>query len=99
VTARAPSPLKVLRRGVRLHAVDPDDPLAFEIRHDDVVVPVRFARGRNGTITSVRTGSTRGGFLELHRRPRATSLRLWGKAGAGAAALGAGTALVRRRRR
>jgi CubicO group peptidase (beta-lactamase class C family) len=97
--ARAPSPLKALRRGVRLAAVEPDDPLAFEIRHDDIVVPVRFARGSHGTITSVRTGSTRGGFLELHRRPRVTSLRLWGKAAAGAAALGTGAALARRRRR
>jgi hypothetical protein len=84
---------------VRLAAVDPDDPLAFEIHHDDLVVPVRFARGSHGTITSVRTGSTRGGFLELHRRPRVTSLRLWGKAAAGAAALGTGAALARRRRR
>ncbi|HET9507710.1 MAG TPA: serine hydrolase domain-containing protein [Gaiellaceae bacterium] len=99
LTARAPSPLKALRGGVRLHAVDADDPLAFEIRHDDVVVPVRFARGRRGTISSVRTGSTRGGFLELHRRPRVKSLRLWGKAGAGAAAAGAGAALIRRGRR
>ncbi len=98
LTARSPSPLKVLRRGVRLNAVDHDDPLAFEIRHADVVVPVRFARGENGQVESVRTGSTRGGFLELHRRPRGTSLRLWGRVGAGAAALGAGAALVRRRR-
>ena len=62
-------------------------------------MPVRFARGENGQITSVSTGSTRGGFLELHRRPRATSLRLWGQIGAGAAALGAGTAVFRRLRR
>ena len=99
LTARAPSPLKVLRKGVRLDAVDPDDPLAFEVREGEVVVPVRFARGENGQITSVSTGSTRGGFLELHRRPRATSLRLWGQIGAGAAALGAGTAVFRRLRR
>jgi hypothetical protein len=84
---------------VRLNAVDHDDPLAFEIRHADVVVPVRFARGENGQVESVRTGSTRGGFLELHRRPRGTSLRLWGRVGAGAAALGAGAALAWRRRR
>ncbi|HWN22642.1 MAG TPA: hypothetical protein VNP93_11760, partial [Gaiellaceae bacterium] len=96
---RAPSPLKVLRKGVRLDAVDPDDPLAFEVRQGEVVVPVRFVRGENGQVTSVSTGSTRGGFLELHRRPRGTSLRLWGRVGAGAAALGAGTTLFRRLRR
>jgi CubicO group peptidase (beta-lactamase class C family) len=99
LTARAPSPVKALRQGVRLDAVDPDDPLAFEIRERDVVVPVRFARGESGKVTSVSTGSTRGGFLELHRRPRGTSVRLWGQVGAGAAALGAGAALVRRLRR
>ena len=99
LTARAPSPLKALRKGVRLDAVDPGDPLSFEIRQGEVVLPVRFARGENGQITSVSTASTRGGFLELHRRPRATSVRLWGQACAGAAALGAGSALLRRRRR
>jgi len=99
LTARAPSAVKELRKGVRLNAADPDDPLAFEARHEDVVLPVRFARGADGKIESVRTGSTRGGFLQLHRRPRGTSLRLWGQIGAGAAALGAGAALVRRRRR
>jgi CubicO group peptidase (beta-lactamase class C family) len=97
--ARAPSPVKLLRKGVRLEAADPDDALAFEARHEDVVLPVRFERGEDGNIRSVRTGSTRGGFLQLYRRPRATSLRLWGQVGAGAAALGTGTALVRRRRR
>ncbi len=96
LTARAPSPLKALRKGVRLHAADPDDALAFEVREGEVAIPVRFARGENGQIASVSTGSTRGGFLELHRRPRSTSLRLWGQIGAGAAALGAGTALLRR---
>ena len=99
LTARAPSPLKALRKGVRLHAADPDDALAFEVREGEVAIPVRFARGENGQIASVSTGSTRGGFLELHRRPRGTSLRLWGRVGAGAAALGAGTALFRRLRR
>ena len=99
LTARAPSPVKLLRKGVRLHAADPGDPLAFEARHEDVVLQVRFSRGLDGKIESVRTGSTRGGFLELHRRPRGTSLRLWGQFGASAAALGTGAALVRRRRR
>jgi CubicO group peptidase (beta-lactamase class C family) len=99
LTARAPSPLKALRRGVRLEAADRHDPLAFEIREADVVIRVRFERGERGTIDSVRTGSTRGGFLELHRRPRLTSLALWARVGAGGAALGAGAGLVRRSRR
>lgn len=99
LTARAPSPAPLLRKGVRLHAADPDDPLVFEARHEDVVLPIRFARGKGGHVESVSTGSTRGGFLQLHRRPRATSLRLWGQVGVGAAALGTGAALVRRRRR
>ncbi len=99
LVARAPSPVKLLRKGVRLHPADAEDPLAFEARHEGEVLQVRFTRGVDGKIESVRTGSTRGGFLELHRRPRVTSLRLWSQVGAGASALGAGAALVRRRRR
>ena len=100
LTASAPSPVRALRKGLRLHASDPDDPLVFEVRHEGVAVPVRFERGPGGRVDSVRTGSSRGGFLRLHRRPRATSLRLWARAAAGSAALaGAATAVRRRRRR
>lgn len=99
LVARAPSPVKALRRGVRLDAADGADPLAFEARHEDVVLPVRFSRGEDGKIRSVRTGSMRGGFLEVYRRPRATSLRLWSRVGAGAAALGTVVTLAKRRRR
>jgi len=99
LVARAPSPVKLLRKGIRLEAVDPAEPLAFESRIEGVALPIRFARDATGRISTVRTGSTRGGFLELHRRPRVTSLRLWSQVGAGAAAAGAATALWRRRGR
>ena len=55
-----------------------------------LVLPVLFERGAGGRVEAVRTASMRGGFLRLHRRPRATSLRLWGRAAAAASALGGG---------
>jgi CubicO group peptidase (beta-lactamase class C family) len=99
LTVRAQSPLPPLRKGVRLRAADPDDPLAFEARHGDVRLAVAFERDGGGRVTSLRAGSSLGSFVRLHRRPRATSVRLWGRA-AGAATVGAGTiAAVRRVRR
>ena len=98
LVVRAPSPVRQLRHGVELHPADPGDPLAFELRVADVTAPVRFARGPGGRVDRVRAGSSRGGFVELHRRPRATSVELWGRAAFAAGALGAGTALVRRLR-
>lgn len=102
LVARAPSPVRRLRKGVPLSAADPDDPLRFEVRVEDWVVPVVFERGPDGDVEALRTGSTRGGFLRLRRRPRATSLRLWGRAATGAgalAAVGAAAVATARRRR
>jgi len=90
LTARAASPLKPLRKGLRLRAADPEDPLAFELHHEDVRIPVVFERDADGRVTALRAGSSLGGFVRLHRRPRATSLRLWGRV----AAVGAGGATV-----
>jgi CubicO group peptidase (beta-lactamase class C family) len=98
LTVRAQSPLRPLRRGVRLRAADPDDPLAFEARHGDVRVAVAFERDDGGRVASLRAGSTLGAFTRLHRRPRATSVRLLSRA-AGAATAGAAAAAVVRRRR
>jgi CubicO group peptidase (beta-lactamase class C family) len=98
LTVTAPSPVPQLRKGIRLHAADADDPWVFQARIDDVVVPVVFEPGPDGRAEAVRTGSARGGFVRLHRRPRATSLRLWGRA-AGAAAAAAGVAATVRWRR
>ena len=97
--ARAPSPVRELRKGVPLSAADPEDPLRFEVRVGDWVVPVVFERGPDGEIEALRTGSTRGGFLRLRRRPRATSLRLWARATGGAGALAAAAVAARRWRR
>jgi hypothetical protein len=84
---------------VPLSAADPEDPLRFEVRVEDWVVPVVFERGPDGEIEALRTGSTRGGFLRLRRRPRATSLRLWARATGGAGALAAAAVAARRWRR
>jgi CubicO group peptidase (beta-lactamase class C family) len=99
LVARAPSPIRDLRRGVRLHATDPDDPLVFEARHEQLTLPVVFERDARGRVHAVRAGSTREGFLRLHRRPRAASLRLWARAVGSAASGGAALAIARRRRR
>jgi CubicO group peptidase (beta-lactamase class C family) len=99
LVVRAPSPLKELRKGVRLRAADPEDPLAFEATHGDVRVPVAFERGDDGKVEALDVATALGGFARLHRRPRATSLRLWSRATATATAGAAATALVRRRRR
>jgi CubicO group peptidase (beta-lactamase class C family) len=96
---RAPSPVPAVRKGVRLHAADADDPLAFEARHERLTLPVRFERGPDGRVRSVSAASARGGWLRLYPRPRSASLRLWARAAAGGAALGGAAAVARRRRR
>jgi len=100
LVVRAPSPLKPLRRGVRLRPADPDDPLVFEATHEDVRVPLAFERDSDGAIVALRAGTALGGFLRLRRRPRAMSLRLWSRAAAaGTAGAAARTAARRPRRR
>jgi CubicO group peptidase (beta-lactamase class C family) len=96
LVATALSPLPALRKGIPLRAADDDDPLAFVARVGHVEVPVAFERGASGEIDAVRAGSGRGGFVRLQRRPRATSIRLWARAGAGAAAAIGVTTLARR---
>ena len=98
LVARAPSPLRQLRKGVPLHAIDPADPLRLEARVDDWAVPVVFERGAGGDVVAVRAGSTRGGLLRLHRRSGAASLRLWARAAAAAGSLAGAAAAWRRRR-
>jgi CubicO group peptidase (beta-lactamase class C family) len=98
LVARALSPVRELRKGVRLHAVDAEDPLRLEARVEDWRVPVVFERGADGAVVALRTGSTRGGFLRLHRRSPAASLRRWARAGAGAGSLAAAAAAWRRLR-
>ena len=82
---RYAAPLPPLRKGLRLHPVDPDDPLRFAVSHSGVTVPVVFERDEKGAVASVATG-TRFGFLRLYRVPRLRSVRLWGQAVAGAGA-------------
>jgi CubicO group peptidase (beta-lactamase class C family) len=93
LVARAPSPVRALRRGVPLRASDPSDPLSFAAEIGDVDVPVVFERDASGRVAAVRAGSTRGGFVRLERRPRATSVRVWAL-GAAAAAAGSAAATV-----
>jgi CubicO group peptidase (beta-lactamase class C family) len=99
LTARAASPLKPLRKGLRLRAADADDPLAFEVHYEDVRIPVAFERDDRGRVAALRAGSALGGFVRLHRRPRVTSLRLWGRAAAAGAVGASGAAAIRWLRR
>jgi hypothetical protein len=97
LTLRALSPLPPLRKGLRLHAVDPGDPLRFVVSHAGVSVPVVFERDERGAVVSVATG-TRFGFLRLHRATRLRSVRLWGQAAGAAAGAAAAVTLTRRAR-
>lgn len=99
LVAKAPSPLKQLRRGVRLRAASEDDPLELVAEIEGERVPVAFERGPSGDVVGVRAGSSLGGLFRLERRPRLTSIALWEKAAVGAAAAGVGAALLRRRSR
>ena len=99
LVARSVSPVKALRRGIELTAAEPADPLAFLAEIGEEVLPIVFERGSSGRIEAVRAGSTRGGFVRLVRRPRATSTRLWGTVAAAAAAAGVTVAAVGRSRR
>ena len=87
-----------LRKGIELHAIDPENPLRLEARVDGWSVPVVFERGEGGDVVALRAGSTRGGLLRLHRRSPAASLRVWART-AGAAGTLAGAAAAWRRRR
>ncbi len=95
LAVRALSQAKPLRKGLRLYPLDASDPLLYALCHDEFQVPVLFRRGAGGEVDSVVAGAGAGGFLELRRRPRASSLRVWGRAGAA----GAAVALVRAGRR
>lgn len=99
LVARAPSPLRQLRRGIRLRAASEDDPLELVAEIEGERLPVAFERGTSGDVAGIRVGSSMGAFFRLERRPRLTSIALWEKAAAGAAAAGVGAALLRRRRR
>ncbi|HEY7732761.1 MAG TPA: serine hydrolase domain-containing protein [Gaiellaceae bacterium] len=101
LVARSPSPLTALRRGVPLRASDASDPLAFGAEVGGVEFSVVFERGASGRVEAVRAGSTRGEFVRFVRRPRGTSVRLWGIAAAtavGSVALGTVVRKVDRRR-
>jgi CubicO group peptidase (beta-lactamase class C family) len=97
--AKAPSPLKQVRQGIRLRAASEAEPLELVAEIEGERLPVAFERGPSGDVVGVRVGSSLGGFFRLERRPRLTSIALWEKAAAGAAAAGVGAALLRKRRR
>jgi CubicO group peptidase (beta-lactamase class C family) len=94
----ARTPLGPLRKGVDLHAVDPDDPLVFETVVDQqgmrLVLRLAFRRGDAGSVDEV-AGQMLLPF-RFRKRPRLRGARTLAGLGAGLAA--AGLALSRRRR-
>jgi CubicO group peptidase (beta-lactamase class C family) len=93
---RALSPLRALARGVRLHPVDEEDPLAFAVGIEGLPVPVVFRRDESGRASEICIGAP--ALAVLHRRPAWRSSRTWLRAavaGATAATAAARTARSR----
>jgi CubicO group peptidase (beta-lactamase class C family) len=90
---RGLSMLPVLRRGLELYPVDPDDPLLFAVEVEGLVVPVAFARNEPGCIDSVAVGPPAN--TNFYRRSTLRSTRVRG----GLVLSGALAAAVFRRRR
>ena len=85
---RALSPLAALRRGVRLHPDDADDPLLCRFEVPELgSVRVAFHRAGDGRVDALHFGTT---FLgTMHRRPAAANPRPWLRAAAVAGGLAA----------
>jgi hypothetical protein len=90
---RALSPIKALRRGLRLHPVASDDPLAFEVVLEGLVVPIVFRRDESGRVVNLSAGGPV--FLNLWKRHSMTSYRR----GLGTSAVMAGVGALKLRRR
>jgi CubicO group peptidase (beta-lactamase class C family) len=70
---RALSPIKALRRGLCLYPVASDDPLAFEVVLEGLVVPIVFGRDESGRVVNLSAGGP--AFVTLQKRPPMTSYR------------------------
>ena len=93
---RSLSPLKLLRRGVELHPVDPDD-LLYAATAEGLVVPVAFGRSDRGDVDRVILGPPAN--TVLHRRSPLRSARTrWRVARAAGVGLVVTSAIRRRRR-
>jgi hypothetical protein len=71
---RALSPLRTLRRGLRLYPTDDRDPLLFAAEIEGLVVPVAFVRDATGLVDRVVVGPTAN--VVFHRRSAVRSSRL-----------------------
>jgi CubicO group peptidase (beta-lactamase class C family) len=91
---RGLSMIPVLRRGLELHPVDPDDPLLFAVEAEGLVVPIAFSRREPGCIDSVAVGPPAN--TTFYRRSTLRSTRVRGGLVLGGALA---AAVFRRRRR
>ena len=71
---RALSPLRRIRRGLRLYPTDASDPLLFALEIEGLVVPVAFARDGTGRVDRVAVGPAAN--TVYLRRPAVRSSRL-----------------------
>jgi CubicO group peptidase (beta-lactamase class C family) len=94
---RSLSPVPELRRGVVLHAADPDDPMRFVVEARGLAVPVAFTRNPSGgpaaTVTIGPPSNT-----VFHRRSPMRSRRVRGRVAALAAFAVVSRRVARRRR-
>jgi hypothetical protein len=82
---RALSPLPVLRKGLRLHPIDEDDPFLFAAVVEGLFVPVAFRRDAAGAASVVCVGAP--ALATFHRRTawRSSRVRLRALSAAGLA--------------
>lgn len=81
-------------RGIKLHACDADDPLAFEGVFNGQPLRMVFQRDAEGQIDRLLFG-----FNELHKRPRTQSVRFRALTGVGAVAGAVALGVLRSRRK
>ena len=89
------SPVPALRRGVRLHPDDAEDPLLYRFEAPELgSVRVAFHRSGGGPADALHMGS---GYLgTMHRRPAGANPRLWLRAAAVGGGLAAAALALRR---
>jgi CubicO group peptidase (beta-lactamase class C family) len=71
---RALSPLRRIRRGLRLYPTDASDPLLFAAEIEGLVVPVAFVRDGGGVVDRIAVGPAAN--TVFYRRPAVRSSRL-----------------------
>ena len=93
--AKPLTPVPAMRRGLRLHPDDPDDPNVFRVQSPEFGMGFRavFSRGTEDGVTETRLLID---LMSFHKRPDIRNPRRWAT---GVATAGAAAVALRRRRR